>query len=922
MFPSRSQGFWLSIAVLTFLLVTTVSPGVAQHPSSLSYQIGARNPLYLKQAREQGEEKAGIIINNQLSSASSLLESGKTLFAAGRLTEAARVWQQAAASYSEQGNSLGQARSLNYLSLAYLNLGEWEQAQRRISQCLNLLQTADNLPDEATGILAESLNTQGNIQLALGQTVTALDTWQQAAIAYESVGDITGKLGSQINQARALQSLGNYRRSQKLLEQALAQLQSQPEAAIKATGLRMLGVALQAVGDLVQSQEVLEQSLAITQQLEGKNPVFSRDTSATLLSLGNTLTALQETEAALKRYQQAATVATNPLTRTEALLNQLNLLVKTQQWKEAQTLLSQIQSHLLNLPPSRASVYAQVNFAANLMKMGGLGDAETRRRRDAETFLVSNSQFPIPKQTTNNKRQTTNDKQQTTNNKRQFIAQLLAKAIGEARTLQDQQAEAYALGQLGHLYELTTQWQEAKELTEQAIVIAQKIKAADIAAPWQWQLGRILKQQGQINGAVAAYSSAVATLQSLRQELVTSNPDLQFSFTESVEPVYRELVALLLQSNPSQANLQQARELIEALQLAELENFFRQACLQPLPQMIDEVDLNAAVIYPIILPDRLAVIVSRPGKPLFHYETKLPQAEIENAIAQLRLYLSPHFFDEDRLQKSQQLYDWLIKPAEPELVANGVETLVFVLDGSLRSLPMAALYDGKQYLIEKYSIALTPGLQLLEPQPLKPEQFKALTAGLSQPRQGFSALPAVEEEVNQIASEVSSTILLNSKFTLEQLRAEINSVPFPVIHLATHGQFSSKAQETFLVTWDGNLKVEDLAQLLGTRKQDITNPLELLVLSACQTATGDNKAALGLAGFAVRSGARSTLATLWQVNDKSTAKLMVEFYSSLTQQSGITKAEALRTAQLKLLAQPQYQHPFYWAPFVLVGNWL
>ncbi|NEP12117.1 MAG: CHAT domain-containing protein [Symploca sp. SIO2C1] len=924
---SRSQGFWLSTAVLTFLLVTTVSPGVAQHPST--FPAATRESLVLS--------TQNYLKDTEHSDASTLLESGKTLFAAGKLTEAARIWQQAAVSYSEQGNLLGQARSLNYLSLAYLNLGEWEPAQRTITQSLNLLQTPENLPEKGTSILAEGLNTQGNIQLALGQTATALDTWQQAAIAYESVGDITGKLGTQINQARALQSLGNYRRSQKLLEQALAQLQSQPDVAIQATGLRMLGVALQAVGDLSQSKELLEQSLAITRQLEGKNPIFGSDMGATLLSLGNTLTALQEIDAALKRYQQAATVATNPLTRTEALLNQLNLLVKNQQWIEAQTLLPQIQSNLLNLSPSRASVYAQVNFAANLMKMsmGEWGDAETRRRGEKraggaegaggaggeeETMktkgTIPNSQFPIPNS------QFPIPKQQTTNNKQQFIAQLLAKAIKEARTLQDPQAEAYALGQLGHLYELTTQWQEAKELTEQAIVIAQKIKAADIVAPWQWQLGRILKEQDQINQAVAAYSSAVATLQSLRQELVTSNPDFQFSFTESVEPVYRELVALLLQSNPSQANLKQARELIEALQLAELENFFRQACLQPLPQMIDEVDVKAAVVYPMILPDRLAVIVSRPGKPLFHYETKLPQAEIENAIDQLRLYLSPHFFDEDRLRESQQLYDWLIKPAESELVANGVETLVFVLDGSLRSLPMSALHDGERYLIEKYSIALTPGLQLLESQPLKLEEFKVLTAGLSEPRQGFSALPAVEEEVNQIASEVPSAILLNSEFTSEQLKSEINSIPFPVIHLATHGQFSSKAQETFLVTWDGNLKVKDLAELLQTRKQDITNPLELLVLSACQTATGDKKAALGLAGFAVRSGARSTLATLWQVNDESTANLMVEFYSSLTQQSGITKAKALRIAQLKLLEQPQYQHPFYWAPFVLVGNWL
>jgi CHAT domain-containing protein len=494
--------------------------------------------------------------------------------------------------------------------------------------------------------------------------------------------------------------------------------------------------------------------------------------------------------------------------------------------------------------------------------------------------------------------------------------------VQQARTLQDSRAEAYALGELGHLYEHSTQWQEAKNLTEQAITIAQEINAPDITALLQWQLGRVLKQQDRTQEAIAAYSSAINIFKSLRQELVALTPDLQFSFTESVEPVYRELVALLLQFAPNQTNLKQARELIEALQLAELDNFFREACLKAKPQRIDEIDPKAAVIYPIVLPDRLAVIVAPPRQPLFYYETKLAKTELEKVIEQLRLYLNPHFFDEDRLRLSQQLYNWLILPAETQLAQNKVETLVFVLDDALRSLPMAALHDGKQYLIEKYSIALTPGLQLLEPKAIAPKQLKALTAGLSESRQGFSALPAVEMEVNQIASEVSSAILLNQNFTLDKLKAQINDTPFPIVHLATHGQFSSKAEQTFLVAWDGRINVKDLNELLRERSKNISNPIELLVLSACQTATGDKKAALGLAGFAVRSGARSTLATLWKVNDESTAILMIGFYQKLAKNPGISKAKALRIAQLELLQKPQYQHPFYWAPFVLVGNWL
>ena len=139
--------------------------------------------------------------------------------------------------------------------------------------------------------------------------------------------------------------------------------------------------------------------------------------------------------------------------------------------------------------------------------------------------------------------------------------------------------------------------------------------------------------------------------------------------------------------------------------------------------------------------------------------------------------------------------------------------------------------------------------------------------------------------------------------------------------MATHGQFSSNPEETFILTWNDKINVKELEKLLKLRETTEDSPIELLVLSACQTASGDNRAALGLAGLAVRSGARSTLATLWSAKDQSTAKLMVKFYQALTRE-GVSKAEALRQAQLEMLQSPRYQDPFYWAPFVLVGNWL
>jgi CHAT domain-containing protein/lipopolysaccharide biosynthesis regulator YciM len=908
--------------VLTLFVVTTVLPVIAEHSSPLLRGSAVSTEVRNVRGRV-GEDKEEIKHLKFPEDASTQLEQGKVLYDAGRFSEAVALWQQAVQRYQEQGDRLSLALSLNYLSLAYQDLGRWQDAQRAITQSLNLIQTASTHGQTSTQnpklILAQSLNTQGSLQLAMGKAEAALETWKQAAIAYAEAGDETGMLGSQINQAQAMQTLGLYRRATTTLEQVNQTLQAQPDSLLKAAGLRSLGVALQVVGDLQQSQKVLEQSLAIAQRIDS-----SLDTSATLFSLGNTARALQEFDKALELYQKATEKATTSYHQLEAQLNQLSLLVQTQQWETARNLLPQIQSRLTQLSPSRATVYAQVNLSESLMQMASKDDNQSVTAPPPQGLLQASTTLQNPVESG-----------QGLPSELSEIAQLLARAVQQARMLKDPRAESYALGQLGHLYELTQQWAEAQNLTQNALSLAQSISASDITYRWQWQLGRIFKHQGEREGvttksipkAIVAYSEAVNTLQSLRSDLVAINPDVQFSFRESVEPVYRELVELLVhplpnqQTTPSQENLKQARQVIELLQLAELDNFFREACLTAKPEQIDQVDPTAAVIYPIILPDRLAVILSLPGQPLTYHQTPLSQNEVESILDQSLQSLNRAFSSKKRLSLFQQIYDWLIRPTEAHLAASSVKTLVFVLDGSLRNLPMAALHDGKQYLVEKYSIALNPGLQLLEARSLLRQQLKALTGGLTESREGFAALPGVESELSQISSELRTEILLNQEFTKETLEKRINQAPFPIIHLATHAQFSSKVENTFLLTWDGRINVKDFDRLLRTRERQTTNPIELLVLSACQTATGDKRATLGLAGLAVRSGARSTLATLWSVWDESTAEFMAEFYRELTQ-TQVSKAEALRQAQLLLLKNPKYEHPYFWAPFVLVGNWL
>ncbi|HEY9647071.1 MAG TPA: CHAT domain-containing protein, partial [Chroococcidiopsis sp.] len=269
------------------------------------------------------------------------------------------------------------------------------------------------------------------------------------------------------------------------------------------------------------------------------------------------------------------------------------------------------------------------------------------------------------------------------------------------------------------------------------------------------------------------------------------------------------------------------------------------------------------------------------------------------------------------------VYNWLIQPIRDELEQSSIQTLVFVLDGALRSVPMSVLYDGESYLIERYSIALTPGLQLLEGSSLRDRPLEVLLGGVSEPNLGAAALPGVLDEISKIQAALPGRVLLNQSFTSEALHDAVNATAYPIVHLATHGFFSSNLDDTYILTWGDRLTLNEFNDLIKTSDINRRRPIELLVLSACVTAVedGDGRALLGLAGMAVRAGARSTIASLWQANDVATAQLMTQFYSELAAHS-VTKAEALRRAQVALIQSPDFNQPFFWSLFVLVGNWL
>jgi CHAT domain-containing protein len=858
------------------------------------------------------------VVNNDLE------EEGKQAYDRGNYQEAFILWQKAFNIYQQQQDILGQGRVSSNLALANYQLGNWSSAQINIQQSRQLLKSQPNHPDYHR-TLGRVLNNQGIIELALGKAKSAIATWDLAIATYQKAGEVRGEIQARLNQAQALKSLSLYKRARDSLAQLAVSFQNQPDYALKVVALRSYGELLLLMGELEQSEAILNDSLAIASRLS-----LPTEEIKILLALGNTLVAYGDRSfdrEALEYYQrgiklcraisgktsqnshafsnssslgtaQISDRVAEPILTTsncaetnlslQLNLAQLNLLLKTASWQQGIKLVNPIQQQFSKLAVDRELLDFKISFANNLITLRQLRPNNSKKSPKIPTWSE--------------------------------ITAFLDNAIAEAQQLNYKRAESYSWGLQGKIQEILEQWENASQLTTKALNTAQSINAPEISYLWAWQLGRIERARGNNQKAIANYRQAIILLNSLSHNLASLGSNLQYSFHNTVEPVYRETVALLLDAAPSQENLIQARDTIESLQIAELQNFFRKACLQGKSVPIDSVDSHAAALYPIILRDRLALILSLPQQPLKYYSLPIPQEKLEATIEQLRQTIVIRS-RRDFYQPAAELYNWLIAPIAQELKTHQIKTIVFVPDGALRNIPLGALYDGKNYLVEDYNLVLNPGLQLLNPRSLKDIKLKTLVVGLTEARDNFAALEYVNLELAKIQEQVQSTVLLNEDFTASALQAKIAFSDYPIIHIATHGQFSSSLKQTFILAWDDRIKLDRLNQILQTRAGSQQEAIELLILSACETAAGDRWAALGLAGIAIRAGAKSTIATLWSINDKATAQLMGTLYQAMTTQS-VGKAEALHQAQLSLLHDPQYKHPFYWAAYTFIGNWL
>ena len=487
----------------------------------------------------------------------------------------------------------------------------------------------------------------------------------------------------------------------------------------------------------------------------------------------------------------------------------------------------------------------------------------------------------------------------------------------------DAELNSYLNGYLGKLYELNNQFESALILTQKAWYYAQNDDLTDLYFPWQWQIGRIYSRLNDFELAIHAYDSALYHLDAFNQQ-----SSQHYSFTEKINP-FSEFTDLLLAKSDIVKNdtekqyyYKKARDLIEKKKSFDLKNFLQDSCSSQ--NKHDTVDIDhysprTAIIYIIPVTDRIEFIISNQGQ---FYRFSKP-VKINDLVQKINVFkrLIKKRTTFQFITVAKHLYNLLVQPYEKFLVQKDIDTLVLIPDNFLHDIPLAALHNGTDFLINNFAVALSPGLTLTKNQQVDLKQSKLLACGISEGIRGFSSLHYVPFEIQSIEAITNCRKIINNEFTYNKFADELLHHNYSFVHIASHGFLAERHSDSYLLTWNNKISVKQLESLLKPNEFRGV-PIELLTLSACQSASSNSNTALGLAGIAYNSGVKSVIGTLWFINDQASSELITKFYNNLFSHKTISKAKALQNAQIELINTKQYRHPYYWSSFLIIGNWL
>ncbi|MEG5221747.1 tetratricopeptide repeat protein [Microcoleus sp. AT9b-C5] len=812
-------------------------------------------------------------LNNKVKVGEILIVIATTYFRQGQYYQALEFYQRALVIHEELGDRVNIANSLNGMGIIYKGLAEYSQALKFYQRSLAISQEINDI--SAMGRL---LNNIGLVYSDLGQHSQALVVFQQSLAARQKANDRSGEAITILNIGTVYEKLKEYSKALNFYEKSLLIQRQLSERASIGRTLNHIGSVYSEQGQYVQALEVLREALSISHEFEEKAWV-----GRTLYRIGSVYQGLNQFDQALNSYQKALGIIREIGDRsTERLIlsNIGEVLAKQNQpevaiafYKLSVNVTELIRSDLRSLPPEQQLSYTTT--VADTYRL--LADLLLQQDRVLEAQKVLDLL------------------------KIQEIEDYLRSVRGNEQTAQG--------------IPLTPQEQQIRdrhnEILNREIQVGRKLAELEKITP----ANRTPEQQQEI-----------ANLRQMQQEM-------RGTFNEFINSP--EIVAIVQQFSPN------AR--VQTVNLAQL-NTIRGDLLQRLEK-------KAVLIQPLILEDRLELVITTADSPPFRRTVAVKKQELNQAILEFRMALEDP--KSDAKIPANKLYNWLIKPLEDDLTEAQAKSIIYAPDGQLRYIPLAALYDGKQWLGQRFAINNITATSLTKFNGETAAKPRILAGAFGARRHSFdrgatrfafSGLQFAGLEVENLAAMVPGTTkLIDREFNRATMIPRLPD--YNIIHLATHAMFvTGQPEDSFILLGDGGVITLPDIQTLNLLNVD------LVVLSACETGKGgklgNGEEILGFGYQIQETGAKAAIASLWKVDDGGTQALMTAFYTALL--SGNKKAEALqkaqialitgddsvfgRSANLSILAQTRsglkpsvasrLHHPYYWAPFILIGNGL
>jgi CHAT domain-containing protein/Flp pilus assembly protein TadD len=850
----------------------------------------------------------------------------------GEYERTLELYQQALLIVQKIGDRLGESRVLAGIGIVYDSQGKYSQALEFLQQALVIRQDIGNRAGEAG-----TLNTIGLVYDHLGQYERSLDHYQQALAIAKEIGEPSSEGNILSNIAGIYYSQAQYPQALDFYQQALAVLKPLDDKAGEGRILSNIGLVYSNLGQNQQSLDFYQQALKIRRAI-GEKP----GEAYTLHNMGIAYDQLEQYPSALKALQRALgirqTIGDKP--GEGATLNSLGLVYEHQGQYERSVQLYQ----------QALALFSQLGNRP--------GEGRTLNSLGVAYYHLEDYSQALEK---------------------------LQQALGILKELGDKAGESITLGNIAYLHQIQNQPELAIVFYKQSVNLTETIRkdlqvlppeqqesyTTTIADTYRSLADLLLKQNRVLEAQQVLDLLKVQELQDYLRKVRGNEQTVQgvelLPQEEKVAANYsaiqdkainlgKELTALrkIPEANRTPTQTKRIAELVKAQEAitADFNQFSRSRevialnaersqltqnqtlslrRLRNIQDNLQKLGQGAVLLYPLILEDRLELILTTPYSPPIRRTVAVKREELNRVILEFRAALTKPSTNAEI--PAQQLYTWLIKPIENDLAQAEAKTLIYAPDGQLRYIPLAALYDGKQWLVQRFRINHITADSLTDFNTQPSTQPRVLAAGftegnysfqIGQRNFSFAGLPFAAREIENLVKIIpNSTELLDQNFTREATIPRLND--YNIIHLATHAAFLvGQPDDSFILLGNG-----DRVTLNEVENWQLTN-VDLIVLSACQTGLGgklgNGEEILGFGYLMQEAGARAAIATLWAVDDGGTQALMDAFYKILAK-GNITKTEALRQAQMALITgdstvADSFSDPYYWAPFILIGNGL